>query len=85
MAQFKRELLKVCVKGGLSCVIRLRRWLLASFFTSVSTQSIHAIQDFEYLPPSIATSAADGTGKGQLLHFIGSLRVAVESQGSRKN
>ena len=41
---------------------------------------IHPLQDFEYLPPSIPTSASDGSGKGQLLNFIGALRVAAEQK-----
>lgn len=36
------------------------------------------LKSFEYLPPSIATSSEDGTGKAALLHFIASLRVASE-------
>jgi hypothetical protein len=43
-----------------------------------------AAQEFQYLPPSIATSAEDGTGKVQLLHFIAALRVAAESGGLRR-
>lgn len=36
------------------------------------------LKSFDYLPPSIATSSEDGTGKVALLHFIASLRVASE-------
>lgn len=36
---------------------------------------------FEYLPPSVVTSAENGTGKGQLLSLIASLREAFEKSG----
>ena len=36
------------------------------------------------VPPSVITSAADGTGKTQLLHFLASLRIAFEQSGQLK-
>ena len=77
MAQFKRELLKVDD-------VRLFNTDASSATSHIGKPHCTRMQDFEYLPPSIATSAADGTGKGQMLHFIGSLRVAAESTGGRK-
>ncbi|GAX79991.1 hypothetical protein CEUSTIGMA_g7431.t1 [Chlamydomonas eustigma] len=38
------------------------------------------LKDFEFLPPSIATSSENGTGKGQLLHLIGGLRIAASGK-----
>jgi GTP-binding protein len=36
------------------------------------------LKTFEFLPPFIATSSEDGSGKNALLHLIGGLRVAYE-------
>ncbi|KAG1676374.1 hypothetical protein FOA52_001169 [Chlamydomonas sp. UWO 241] len=42
------------------------------------------LKDFEYLPPSIATSAENGSGKREMLHFIGGLRAAYENAAQAK-
>ncbi|KAG2498912.1 hypothetical protein HYH03_003102 [Edaphochlamys debaryana] len=39
------------------------------------------LEDLAFLPPSILTSAAKGLGRGEMLNFIASLRVAFERSG----
>ncbi|KXZ52762.1 hypothetical protein GPECTOR_8g152 [Gonium pectorale] len=39
------------------------------------------LRDLAFLPPSILTSSAKGLGRGELLNFIGGLRVAYERSG----
>ena len=50
-----------------------------------AAQGVEGIQvGFAALPPSVATSAEDGTGKSQLLHLIGGLRMVMEQSGRLK-
>lgn len=83
--QFKRELLKVCKRIWLRAGIAWRCPAHLDYATGAlfCCRLCLCTQDFEFLPPSIATSSENGTGKQQLLHFIGGLRVLKEQGGMR--